>query len=219
MPIQVNCPKCGKKLKIADAAAGKKVKCPACDGVVLVPVSDDLFGDEPEPEPKPEPPTPPPQAKRPRSSSGGATKPASKPAASSKPPEEDDLFGGIDLSGIEKDSPETEDRKPCPVCGEMIVRTAKKCRFCGEDLADRKRRKDDAISRPRQVSYADDDDLTCMESLFGVFCSGCACIMALVWIIQGKQKGYKLLGISVVVIIFWNVVRAALLINLPPPPR
>jgi hypothetical protein len=28
----------------------------------------------------------------------------------------------------------TEARKPCPVCGEMIVATASKCRFCGEIL-------------------------------------------------------------------------------------
>lgn len=26
------------------------------------------------------------------------------------------------------------DRKPCPVCGELIAAQAKKCRFCGEDL-------------------------------------------------------------------------------------
>ena len=25
-------------------------------------------------------------------------------------------------------------RKPCPVCGEMIVATARVCRFCGEQL-------------------------------------------------------------------------------------
>jgi hypothetical protein len=27
-----------------------------------------------------------------------------------------------------------QDRRPCPVCGEMIVATAAKCRFCGEIL-------------------------------------------------------------------------------------
>lgn len=27
---------------------------------------------------------------------------------------------------------ETEDRRPCPVCGEMILVGAKVCRFCGE---------------------------------------------------------------------------------------
>lgn len=26
-------------------------------------------------------------------------------------------------------------RKPCPVCGEMILDSARKCRFCGEDFA------------------------------------------------------------------------------------
>jgi predicted RNA-binding Zn-ribbon protein involved in translation (DUF1610 family) len=29
-------------------------------------------------------------------------------------------------------TPAAEDRRPCPVCGEMIMREAIKCRFCGE---------------------------------------------------------------------------------------
>lgn len=28
----------------------------------------------------------------------------------------------------------TEERKPCPVCGESIMAIARKCRFCGTDL-------------------------------------------------------------------------------------
>lgn len=33
--------------------------------------------------------------------------------------------------------PSAQDRMPCPVCGEAILHTAKKCRFCGEWLAER----------------------------------------------------------------------------------
>ena len=43
MPITVSCP-CGKKLRVADEHAGKRVKCPACQAVSTVPA--------PEPEPE-----------------------------------------------------------------------------------------------------------------------------------------------------------------------
>jgi WD40 repeat protein len=39
MPIAVTCPGCSAKMKAPDAAAGKKVKCPKCQGVITVPGS------------------------------------------------------------------------------------------------------------------------------------------------------------------------------------
>lgn len=43
MPISVHCPKCEKTLKVADAAAGTKVRCPACKAVVAVPQQEEEF--------------------------------------------------------------------------------------------------------------------------------------------------------------------------------
>lgn len=37
MPISCECPACGKRLKAADAAAGKTAKCPDCGGAVPIP--------------------------------------------------------------------------------------------------------------------------------------------------------------------------------------
>lgn len=37
MPITCECPECGKRLKAADSAAGKKAKCPDCGGAVPIP--------------------------------------------------------------------------------------------------------------------------------------------------------------------------------------
>jgi LSD1 subclass zinc finger protein len=41
MPISITCSTCNKKLKVPDAAAGKKVRCPACKAVVMVPVPEE----------------------------------------------------------------------------------------------------------------------------------------------------------------------------------
>ncbi len=40
MAIPVTCP-CGRKLRVPDARAGKKVKCPQCSGILTVPASSD----------------------------------------------------------------------------------------------------------------------------------------------------------------------------------
>ncbi len=37
MPIQFNCPQCGKKLSVPDSFAGKKARCPGCSEAVNVP--------------------------------------------------------------------------------------------------------------------------------------------------------------------------------------
>lgn len=37
MPIEVYCDSCQKKLRVPDTAAGKRIKCPKCQGVISVP--------------------------------------------------------------------------------------------------------------------------------------------------------------------------------------
>lgn len=53
--------------------------------------------------------------------------------------------GEFDFGGIDPDAGEqVEDRKPCPACGEMIMRSAVKCRYCGEVF-------DTTLKRDRRV--------------------------------------------------------------------
>jgi len=54
MPIQFDCVKCGKRLKVADSAAGKGVRCPNCEQVMRIP-----GGGKPKPNPSPKPPAAP----------------------------------------------------------------------------------------------------------------------------------------------------------------
>src|ERR1019366_3445827 len=42
MPISIVCTGCEKKLKVPDAAAGKKIRCPACKAVVAVPAVEEF---------------------------------------------------------------------------------------------------------------------------------------------------------------------------------
>ena len=102
MAINVQCPTCGTRLKVADESAGKTGKCPECANPVQIPeaiydaedVAEEIAGAQ--------------SLNRPQipSPSGG-------PAGS--PPER---------------------RRPCPACGESVIATAAKCRFCGEILDD-----------------------------------------------------------------------------------
>jgi len=96
-----------------------------------------------------------------------------------------------------------EDTKPCKFCGEDIRKAARKCRFCGEYQT--------AADKPaaaRKEAPPEDEFLTGSEIALGILCSGIACIVAIVYIVQGKKKGWKLLGISLVVQFVLGVIRA-----------
>jgi predicted RNA-binding Zn-ribbon protein involved in translation (DUF1610 family) len=106
MPISFSCLQCGKKLKAPDNAAGKSSKCPGCGTTVTCP--EPIYDAE-------------------LVETSGA------------------VPGGIDPYGdLDDDKPyamtaaapapatATEDRRPCPMCGESIMVAAAKCRFCGE---------------------------------------------------------------------------------------
>jgi hypothetical protein len=57
---------------------------------------------------------------------------------------------------------------------------------------------------------AGDTNLTVAEWLLAILCSGIGCIMGIIWMIQGKPKGGKMLGISLLFAVLWNIVRYAL---------
>lgn len=96
-----------------------------------------------------------------------------------------------------------ERRRPCPMCGEMILASAVKCRYCGEIFDETLKRKE------KKKKAADDTDATLSggEIALAVLCSGIGCIMGIVWMIQGKPKGIKMVGLSFLMSAFWGVVR------------
>lgn len=186
MPIQFECPHCGRKLKAPDNAAGKSSNCPGCGRRVTAPepIHDaEIVGHD----------------------SGD-----DMPEILDGPSPYSDLDDGTPY-GVEgpADAPlPPERRKPCPVCGEMIIASAAKCRFCGE-VFDPALRKAESKKRGKRASR-EDSELTTGEYAVAILCSGIGCIAGLIWMIQGKPKGGKMLGISLLFVVIWNVVRFAI---------
>ena len=172
MPISVNCPHCGKRLKAPDSAAGKRAKCPGCGKAVQLPDEKVFEAEE-------------------VGGEGG-----------------DDEFGLGNLSESDAYGGPAEDaRKPCPMCGEMIVASAAKCRYCGEVFDETLKRKE---KKKAKSAAADDADLTPGDWVFCILCGGIACIFGIVYAIQGKPKGLKMVGVSLLASVVWTAVRVVL---------
>lgn len=178
MPIQVTCASCKSQFNAPDNAAGKRTKCPKCGGVIDI----------------------------------QAPAPVQAPA-----PKEEEVFEAEEVpytpnfadDDFEVEKPAalpaaTGDRKPCPMCGEMIQKDAVKCRFCGEifDPILKKQEKKKSGS-----ASAKDEDMTTGDWVVAIICSGIGCIAGIIWMIQGKPKGKKMFLVSIVANLFWAAVR------------
>jgi predicted RNA-binding Zn-ribbon protein involved in translation (DUF1610 family) len=95
---------------------------------------------------------------------------------------------------------EQEERMPCPMCGEMIVRNAAKCRFCGEIF-------DPTLRRTQKTASAADSEMSVVEWFVAILCSGIGCIFGIVYMIQGKPKGLKMFLVSICMAVVWTFVR------------
>ncbi len=115
----------------------------------------------------------------------------------------DDQYGFSDDEISDAPADYDANRKPCPMCGEMIVTDAAKCRYCGEVFDSRLKKQ----RKSRASASSDDSDLSTAEWVVAILCSGIGCICGIVWMIQGKPKGAKMLGVSILAAIFWNVLK------------
>lgn len=111
MPIEVTCKACGKTLKARDEAAGKRTSCPDCGTEMRIPEVTEYAYEEEEEEYEEE-----------DDSYGMQAEP------------EYDELPEYDEPPRGRSRDDDRGRKPCRACGEMIVSTAAKCRFCGEVL-------------------------------------------------------------------------------------
>jgi predicted RNA-binding Zn-ribbon protein involved in translation (DUF1610 family) len=189
MPISFQCPQCGKKLKAPDNAAGKSSTCPGCGGRVTCP--EPVYDAEV-------------IEMTPLESPG--VDPYGDLGA-------DGTYGVVDPQPAADSS--TESRRPCPMCGEMILTTAAKCRFCGE-VFDAKLKKAKG-KKSKKSRGGDDETISTGEMVLAVLCSGIGCILGIIWMIQGKPKGLKMVGLSIAMNIFWAIVNVVLRSMLTQP--
>ncbi len=138
MSVQMGCPSCGKRLKVPDAALGKKVRCSGCGEVIRAPVGISVS-----------------QGKQnPRTSSPSVKKKRKRPAAES----EIAFNGSAAFDEFEFQTPESE-RYPaetiparlppaiptapvkkkttqCDDCGGAVSKRAAVCPHCGAPVGD-----------------------------------------------------------------------------------
>jgi hypothetical protein len=90
-----------------------------------------------------------------------------------------------------------------------------RCEFCGANLMGGAAAAVPSGRGGRQklaYSTAGDDESTLStgEILLCIFCSGIACIMGIVFLTQGKPKGWKMIAISFGVSMIGGIIRGAI---------
>ncbi len=80
--------------------------------------------------------------------------------------------------------------------------TAKKCKYCQEWLDESLRKINERMGKN------EDDNMTAVNVLLCVFCSGIGCVMGLIYAIQGKKKGWKMMVLSIVISFLFSLLRA-----------
>ena len=79
------------------------------------------------------------------------------------------------------------------MCGELIAKTAAKCRYCGEvlDPALRKR------AKKKGGSSSNEEELTGVDIALCILCSNIGCIIGIVALCRGQSsRGGKMIGIA-----------------------
>jgi hypothetical protein len=202
------CPGCGKAIQVPASAVGKRVKCPACAHIWQIPRQ--VVDAEPVP-----------------GAPGGSLAPSalSSSTGAKKFESFDDMMGddypiaaGQSFASgpaAAASSAAEPPRRPCPRCGEMIAIGAAKCRFC-QAIFDEKLRKS-VKKKKRSSSSGDDEDLTTFEWVICILCGTIGCIIGIIYMIQGKPKGAKMIGISIVAIVIWNLISFAARMSIQPP--
>ncbi len=102
--LELNCPHCQQPLEAPEEMLGETVECPSCQGSFQLP----------NPTPAPPPQRPKPMPPHPKKKATQQQRPA--------PPR----------SSLQSNT--TTPTRPCPYCGEHVLRSAKKCKHCGEFL-------------------------------------------------------------------------------------
>jgi len=146
MPNAVfNCPTCSRPMRIPDSLLGRPVACPTCRNVFTASFAPNGATAEQLPVP-----------------SSGAP-----PAVSEGPP--------ASSTSYEVELAPGSSRHPCPICGEAILPSARKCKHCGE-VVDPWVRREMAISSGEKAAGRNDVPGT-ISLVFGSIALVCTALM------------------------------------------
>lgn len=113
MPTEVTCPECSKRLDVPDTTA-RTADCPHCGAQVLLSAVGAEVAEQQLLEPE------------------LVDDDVSDEVISAAGAEGEDAAGHAPMRDESAPLDDTNDRRPCPMCGETIAAAAAKCRFCGE---------------------------------------------------------------------------------------
>jgi hypothetical protein len=183
VPITFDCP-CGKALRVADEHANRRVKCPACGLVGVIPAPEPQFEVvEPDPEPQfevvedpPAPRSPPPV-------------PAKKSASTWEEDDEDDARG---YSLAKKNREEEEDEKPRSKKKMPNFREGSGREDDDDEPRSRKKKKKRRRYSERPPQYQDNSGRSLEGNIIngGVAAGVLVMFIAVVWFVVGLYCGW-----------------------------
>lgn len=89
------------------------------------------------------------------------------------------------------------DRKPCPLCGQMLTAQATQCPYCGESPVDN-------VAAAKAVAV--NNGLTAVEWIMEIVCPPFGGIMGLMYLIKGKRQGSRLIVASLGAFVVWILI-------------
>jgi hypothetical protein len=138
---------------------------------------------------------------------GGGCAGCQPPVAPPLPPLAGIQPAGIPLAGIPplmaEAAEDTRPRVPCRFCSELIPQGAALCGFCGEYQNESAR----VLQQLTVAKASGDDKMNVWEILLCVLCGGIGCIVGIVYAVQGKKKGWKMILLAIAVGVVWTIIR------------
>ena len=123
--------------------------------------------------------------------------PAVQPAAAAPP------AGGVPLLTAQRVG-DARPRVPCRFCSELIPAGAAMCSFCHE-FQDEGRR---ALQQMQSLKNSPDEKMNIWEILLCILCALVGCIVGIVYAIQGKKKGGKMILLAIAATVVWTIIQA-----------